>query len=257
MDWAKHRRRKAAAKCHMRLDMQSFLPRFAIIDTAKDHDGKRAREVCAGIQAGEVVVFDKAYIDFDHLFELTVGDSSWVTRAKDNLNYEVLEERDAPKRRILKDELVALTTEQSWALHPEPLRRVEALVEVDGKEAVMVFLTNNFEWSASTIADLYRSRWKIEVFFKQIKQTLQLGDFLGHSANGVRWQIWTALLTYLLLRYLAFVSDWSHSFTRLFTVLRSVLWQKIDLLALLQSYGTAGGSFRMMGTPQSAYFPGF
>jgi IS4 transposase len=237
--------------------MQSFLPRFAIVDTAKDHDNKRAREVCADIQAGEVVVFDKAYVDFDHLFELTVGEVSWVTRAKDNFSYEVLEEWTKPKGHIIKDELVVLATEQSWELHPEPLRRVTARVEVDGKEVEMTFLTDNLEWSAATIADLYRSRWSIEVFFKQIKQTLQLSDFLGHSANAVRWQIWTALLTYLLLRYLAFLSDWSHSFTRLFTVLRSVLWRKIDLLELLRSYGTAGGSFRMMATPQSAYFPGF
>jgi hypothetical protein len=257
LDWAKHRRRKAAAKCHMRLDMQSFLPRFAIVDTAKDHDSIRAREICAGIQAGEVVVFDKAYIDFDHLFELTVGEVSWVTRAKDNFNCEALEEWSAPKGRILKDELVVLATEQSWALHPEPLRRVTARVEVEGKEVVMTFLTNNLEWSATTIADLYRSRWTIEVFFKQIKQTLQLGDFLGHSANGVRWQVWTALLTYLLMRYLAFLSGWSHSFARLFTVLRSVLWRKIDLMELLRNYGTAGSSPRMRGTPQSAYFPGF
>ena len=84
-----------------------------------------------------------------------------------------------------------------------------------------------------------------------------MSDFLGHSANAVRWQVWTALLTYLLLRYLAFVSQWNHSFTRLFAIVRSVTWRKLDLRELLRSYGTAGGTFRVLGTPQQAFFPGF
>jgi hypothetical protein len=257
MDWAKHRRRKAAAKCHLRLDLQSYLPRFAIVDTAKDHDSKRAREVCAGVKAGEIIIFDKAYLDFDHLFELAMGGIYWVTRAKDNLQYRVRRRLSKAKGNILRDEIILLKTAQSRDHYPAELRRVVALVEVDGKEMQMVFLTNNLEWSAGSVADLYRCRWSIEVFFKQIKQTLQLSDFLGHSANAVRWQIWTALLVYVLLRYLAFVSSWSHSLTRLFTVIRSVLWRKLDLRALLERYGTAGGSFRILGTPQAAYFPGF
>jgi len=107
------------------------------------------------------------------------------------------------------------------------------------------------------VADLYRCRWQIEVFFKQIKQTLQLADFLGHNANAVRWQVWIALLVYVLLRYLSYVSKWAHSFTRLFTILRAVLWSKLDLLALLGCYGTAKGSFRNLARPEQAYFAGF
>src|ERR1035441_6092489 len=109
----------------------------------------------------------------------------------------------------------------------------------------------------SQVADLYRCRWQIEVFFKQIKQTLQLADFLGHNANAVRWQVWMALLVYLLLRYLSYVSKWAHSFTRLFTILRAVLWSKIDLRDLLDRYGTAQGNFRNLARPEQAYFPGF
>ena len=120
-----------------------------------------------------------------------------------------------------------------------------------------MILTNHFEWSPTTVADLYRCRWEIEVFFKQIKQTLQLADFLGNSANAVRWQIWIALLVCLLLKYHAFLSRWNHSFIRLFTILRAALWKKLDLLALLKSYGTADGSFRMLAAPQQAYLPGF
>ena len=258
MDWAKHRRRKAAAKCHMRLDLQTLLPRFAIIDTARDNDAKRSRELCAGIREGEIVIFDKAYLDFAHLFDLFVRKVSWITRAKDNMLYEVIEELEVPKNsKILRDEFIRLKTPLSLKDYPEILRRIVAIVEVDGKEQEMVFLTNNLEWSPTTVADLYRCRWEIEVFFKQIKQTLQLADFLGNNANAVRWQIWTALLVYVLLKYMAFLSKWNHSVSRLFTVLRAALWKKLDLLELLKSYGTAGGSFRMLAVPHQAYLPGF
>ena len=257
MDWARHRRRKAAAKCHLRLDLHSFLPRFAIVDTAGQNDELRARELCAGIRPGEIVVFDKAYVDFEHLFELTVRTVYWVTRAKDNLSYRVKERLlKKPAEPILRDDVIVLKTPASRAKYPEPMRRIVALVEVDGHVQEMVFLTNNLEWSAQSVADLYRCRWSIEVFFKQIKQTLQLSDFLGHSANAVRWQVWMALLVYVLLRYQAFLSSWEHSFTRLFTLLRSVLWRYYDLRSLLESYGTAGGSFRVLATPQQAYFAG-
>jgi hypothetical protein len=94
------------------------------------------------------------------------------------------------------------------------------------------------------------------VFFKELKQTLQLAGFLGHNASAVRWQGWTALLVYLLLRFCAFLSQWGHSFTRLFTLLRPALWQKLELRSLLERYGTAGGGGRFLGTPEAAYLPG-
>jgi hypothetical protein len=259
MDWAKHRRRKAAAKCHMRLDLHSLLPRFALIDTAKENDAKRARELCASIQAGEIVIFDRAYLDFDHLFDLFLRQVFWVTRTKTNVKFRVVKRRKlSPNSKILADEEVVLAKKSTFfEKYPEPMRRIRALVVVDGKEREMEFLTNNMEWAASSVADLYRCRWDIEVFFKQIKQTLKLADFLGHSANAVRWQIWSALLVYLLLRFHAHISQWSHSFTRLFALIRAALWQRIDLAALLKCYGTAGGSFRAMATPDQAYFPAF
>jgi IS4 transposase len=107
------------------------------------------------------------------------------------------------------------------------------------------------------VADLYRCRWDIEKFFRQIKQTLQLADFLGNSANAVHWQIWTALLLFVLLRYLAFLSRWAQSFTRLWALCRSSLWRKTDLLNLLRSYGTADPPFHFVGRPEQAYFAGF
>ena len=256
MDWAKHRRRKAAAKCHLRLDLHSFLPRFAIIDTARENDSKRSRELCAGIRPGEIVVFDKAYLDFAHLFDLFQRGVFWVTRAKDNMACQVVDTLPAAGR-ILRDEIISLRNPAVFVHYPELMRRITALVEIDGCEQEMVFLTNNLQWSPASVADLYRCRWSIEAFFKQIKQTLQLSDFLGHSANAVRWQIWTALLVYVLLRFLAFLHDWSHSFIRLFTLLRCALWRRWDLASLLQSYGTASGSFRFIATPQQPCFNGF
>jgi len=181
-----------------------------------------------------------------------------VTRAKEGLAYEVvglLRTTDHP--RIVRDELVRLTVEISQQAYPGLLRRVVARVEIDGQERELEFLTNHLDWSAWTIAELYRCRWQIEVFFKEIKQTLQLSDFLGHNENAVRWQIWIGLLVHLLLRYLAWVHGWAHSFTRLFTVVRAVLWRHWSLTDLLQSYGTATGSFRLLGCPDQAYLPGF
>lgn len=258
MSWAKHRRRKAAAKLHLRLNVGSFLPGFAIVEAANHNDNFRAKELCAGIQEGEIVVFDKAYVDFKHLFHLAERGVFWVTRAKDNMACRVV--KRLIKRRegnILRDDLVMLTAKKSKTAYPQTYRRVTALVEIDGKEQEMTFITNNTEWAASSVCDLYQSRWEIEVFFKQIKQNLKLCDFLGNSANAVGWQVWMALLVYVLLRYLGHVSDFNHSFSRLFTLVRGMLWDKFSLGELVKNYGTAGGSFRMLGRPDQAYLPGF
>lgn len=257
LDWARHRRRKAAAKCHLRLDLQSFLPRFVLLDSARHADGHHARAVCAGLRAGEIVLFDRAYVDFAHLLDLTRRGVSWVTRAKENHQFRVVKKLlRKPAGKILRDDLVLLAVPATRVLHPVRLRRVVALVEVDGQEVEMTFLTNHLEWAAASVVALYKCRWQIEVFFKQIKQTLQLADFLGNSARAVRWQVWTALLVYVLLRYLAAASQWGHSLARLWAVTRSALWLRLDLRALLEGYGTAGGSFRMLAAPEQAYLPG-
>lgn len=258
MDWARHKRRKAGAKAHMRLDLQSFLPRFAIVDTARPNDNKCAREMCAGIRAGEIVIFDKAYLDLLHLFSLNQRGVFWVTRAKDNIRARCVKRLiKKPQGNILSDELIVMERAVAREKYPERFRRVRALVERDGKLVEMVFITNNLKWAPASIAELYKSRWAIEAFFKQLKQTLQLCDFLGHSKNAIQWQVWTALLVYLLLRYLAFISRWPHSYNRLVALVRSSLWSRFDLMALLRSYGIADGSFRMLAPPAQAYLPGF
>jgi hypothetical protein len=238
---------------HLRLDLHSFLPSFAIVATAGQHDNRRARELCAGLLTGEIVLFDKAYVDFVHLCELAARGVQWVTRAKDNMLFRVRRNLSKGKPNIIKDQLVVLTGKHKGV----EVRRVEAWVEIDDEWRRMVFITNNHEWSPRTVCDLYRRRWDIEVFFKQVKQTLKLSNFLGHSANAVRWQVYSALLVYVLLRFQAYLSKWGHSFTRLFTVTRSALWERIDLLALLKSYGTATGRMRVLGALDQAWLPGF
>jgi hypothetical protein len=260
MDWAKHRRRKAAAKCHMRLDLQSFLPRFALIKAANTGDVTEARAVCAGIKSGEIVAFDKAYVNFPHLFELTQRGVFWVTRAKDNMQYRHIAVHSEPRGRVLQDIRVQPTGQHSHRTYPDELRLVEAIVEINGEDQCMRFITDNFDWAATSICDLYKARWGIEVFFKQIKQTLKVGDFLGYSENVIRWQLWTALLTYVLLRFIAYRSRWRGSFPRLFTALRGVLWDRLNMyevLRMLDGCGTAHGPPRMVAVPSQAYLPGF
>jgi hypothetical protein len=258
IDWAKHRRKKAAAKLHMRLDLQSFLPAFAIVDTAKHNDNKRAREMCANINSGEIVLFDKAYVDFEHLHDLNERGVFWVTRAKDNFQYRCVKRRlKRAESRILRDEEIICLTPTSRERYPKRLRLVHAIVERDGKDEEMIFITNNLEWAPSSIADLYKHRWAIEAFFKQLKQTLQLGSFLGHNKNAIQWQVWMALLVYVLLRFLAHLSNWQHSFSRLAGLIRSSLWTSLNILATLESCGTAGGDFRLLSSCEQTYLPGF
>jgi len=257
LDWAKHRRRKAAAKMHLRLDLHSFLPKFVLVKSASTNDLAQSYELCADVRAGEIIVFDKAYVGYEHLWSLTERGVFWVTRAKENTQYEVVGQHSEPKGRIIRDVYIKLTDPKTSRKHPGILRLVEAIVEVDGDPKHMVFLTNNMQWVPSSICELYKSRWSIEVFFNEIKQTLQIADFMGYNENAVRWQIWTALLVYILLRFVAWQGRWKHTFTRLFTVLRGVLWSCLDVFSVLSCCGTAHGVLRMRAAPEQCYLPGF
>ncbi|MCC5838697.1 MAG: hypothetical protein JJT96_01125 [Opitutales bacterium] len=124
------------------------------------------------------------------------------------------------------------------------------------RKSAEAFITNNLDWAAGSVCDLYKSRWLIEVFFKKIKQTLQVCDFLRHSKHPIRWQLWAALLLYVLLRFQQWCWKWPHSFTRLFTLLRGIAWDRYDLGEILSFYGTAGERWRMKTCSQTAYLPG-
>jgi hypothetical protein len=258
VDWARHNRRKAAVKCHLRLSLRSLLPGFVVVDTAREHDVVRVRQLCHGLQAGEIMLCDKGYHLLAHFWELEQRGVFFVTRARDNLAYRVTKRLPrGTDLRIVADERIVPTGRWVKDDYPGELRRVSARVMLDGVEQELVFLTNNFTWSAGSIAELYRCRWQIEAFFKQIKQTLQLADFLGRSANAVKWQVWMALLVYVLLRFLAWRSRWAHSFSRLFTIVRATLWQRRDLAQLLRRYGTAQGDFAQLYHACQSWLPGF
>jgi hypothetical protein len=258
MSWAKHRRRKAACKLHLNLNLNTFLPSFAIIEEAAHHDSTRMIELCAHLQDGEIAVFDKAYVHFSHLYELDKKGVYWVIRAKDNMSYRVCKRRlKKPSGNILKDEEITLKTPNTKKQFPQRFRRIEAKIEINGKVVTMAFISNNMEWAASSICDLYRSRWGIEAFFKQLKQTLKICDFLGNSKHAIRWQLWSALLLYVLLRFQVFMSQWTQSFIRMFTLIRSVVWDRFDLNELTKSYGTAGGLYRLLYKHQQLYLKGF
>lgn len=255
IDWARHRRRKAAAKCHMRLNIGTFLPSFAVVDKS-GHDAVPAEVLCAGMGAGDVLVADRAYIKFPLLAGLHARGVFFVLRSKQNMVYTIVKKLPC-KGKILRDELIRTRGQTSTKDYPEILRMVTALVEVKGVECEMTFITNNTVWSARTIAELYRARWAIESFFKELKQTLQLRDFVGTNEKAVKWQVWTGLLTHLLLRFLRHVSRWGRSFSRCVGIVRSALWVKTDLGELLVCYGTANAPHRPILSAKEPFLPGF
>jgi hypothetical protein len=257
IDWARHRRKKAAAKTHMTINVGNRLPTFALVDDAAHHDSKYADRLCAGLKDGDVLLADRAYMDLAYLYDLAERGVFFVIREKENMVFKVLKNRKSKDPRILADETVQMSRKGSAEKYPAHLRRITALVEVDGHDMEMTFITNNFVWSPRTIAELYRARWAIEIFFKELKQTLQLADFVGYNEKAVKWQVWTGLLAHLLLRFLKHVSKWMLSFSRLVGTVKAAVWMKIDLLAALRLYGTAGGPKRPVIVDKQPYFQGF
>ena len=151
MDWAKHRRRKAAAKTHMRLNLQTLLPSFVIVDTAAEHDNKRARELCADLKSGEIALFDKAYLDFGHLKDLDERGALWVSRAKDNLAYEVIKKMPKSKdKKILRDEIIVLSNPNK--LTPELMRRIAATITSMVPQGLVLMATLAFTLGAVRLA---------------------------------------------------------------------------------------------------------
>ena len=238
-----YRSKKAAAKMHARLPIGSFIPSVVRIEAGKPHDSTMADELTKDMKAGDILLADRAYVDFQFLHNLTARDVFWVLRQKVNMLYEVVERRETSGNIIL-DEVVRLTAANTAEKYPQTFRRIQAIVEVNGEKRTMTFLTNNTKWAASTICELYRARWEIEVFFKELKQTLQLADFIGTNENAVKWQIWTGLLTHLLLHYLKFLSGWNKAFSRLVGIVRSAVWMDLDIVETLRLYGMASPPHR-------------
>lgn len=229
-DWAKFRRTKGAVKLHLVLDHDGYLPCFGVITDGKVHDVKVAHQIA--FAPGTIVVDDRGYNDYALFAKWTEQGVFFVTRMKDNALYEVVKEREPPKNRnILKDQTIRLTGPGAEKKCPHLLRRIEAVREDMGD--VLVFLSNHHELGASTIAAIYKDRWQIELFFKALKQNLKIKTFVGTSANAVKTQIWTALISMLLLRYLQLSSRFGWSLANLVALLRMNLFTHRDLMAWL------------------------
>ena len=269
MDWAKHRKHKAAAKVHVALDLISFIPIRVVTDSANHHDGSYMSELCGNMKSGDIAVMDRAYVDYKQLNTLTEQGVFWVTRSKSNMKIKVIRELNKGRKNtpqedkephypiILKDEEVELTGKTSHKRYPRSFRHVSAIVQdSNGKEITVSFLSNNMEWAASSICDLYRCRWGIETFFKEIKQTLQIRTFVGFSRNAIEWQIWSALLTYLLMRIMAFLSEWKRDFKHFFTLMKGALWAKRTVRVIVSRYGTADESPPEQHTQLTPDLPG-
>jgi len=235
-NWAHFRRTKGAIKLHLLLDHDGYLPNFAWITEGKVADIQIARQVV--FAPGTIVVDDRAYNDYRLFARWTSQKVYFVTKMKENAQYEVIGEREVSQNRhILKDQLIQFTGPDSREKCPYPLRLVE--VYDPDKEEVYVFLTNHMDLGATTIAAIYKDRWQIEIFFKYLKQNLKIKTFVGTSPNAVKIQIWTALIAMLLLRYLQLMARFAWSLSNLVALLRMNLFTHRDLWAWLnQPYDT-------------------
>lgn len=196
--WAKFRKNKGAVKMHTLLDLRGNIPVFIEITDGKIHDVNILDKIV--FETGAFYVMDKAYIDFEKLFEIREALAFFVVRAKSNFAYKRLYSNKKDKTKDIKyDQTIKLTGYKSKKLYPGKLRKIKYYDKEKNK--IYEFITNNFKLDALLIANLYKQRWQIELFFKWIKQHLKIKSFWGHSENAVKTQIWIAVSTYLLVAY--------------------------------------------------------
>lgn len=230
-DWAKFRKRKGAVKIHTKLNHNGNIPDFLTITDGKCSDIRAAKENFDFI-ADSIVVMDKGYIDFKWFYSLHKQGVFFVTRAKENMFYEVIEQQEfAEGTGVVSDERIRLRHDKSLADYPEQFRMVKYYDIKTNK--LYTFITNNFKLAAKTIADIYKSRWQVELFFKWIKQNLKIKSFLGTSKNAVMSQIWVAMIVYLLVSYIKFQTKSNLSILEFTRILRATLFQRIALIDLL------------------------
>jgi len=231
--WADFRATKGAIKLHVALNHSGYLPEFTTITEGKDHDVKVGRTLT--FPKGSIVAIDKGYNDYKWYKQLTDKGIFFVTRLKVNAKYRIVERRAILKNKGLTcDQTIEFTGVQIAKKCPCRLRRVGYKCPDTGKK--YIFLTNNFKLSAKTIADIYKARWQVELFFKWIKQNLKIKSFVGTSKNAVMTQIWIALCMYLLLAFLKFQSKLTKSMQQILRILHLNLFEKRDLMALLRGH---------------------
>jgi hypothetical protein len=228
--WARFKTIKGGIKTHVLLDHDDYLPRYVLITTATHSDVQVAHFL--SLNPGSIVVMDRAYIDYELFANWTNRGIFFVVRMRHDLNWTLLDQRPLPKRRnILADQTLKFSSQ--WGRrHCRDLEFRRIVVDIDGEEP-LVLLTNHFDFGATTIAEIYRDRWQIEVFFKALKQNLKIKSFVGTSPNALYIQIWTALIAMLLLKWLHHLSKARWSLSNLATLLRMNLFTYRDLLAWL------------------------
>lgn len=227
-DRAKYNTKKGAIKIHTLLDYDGHLPAYINITDGKKADNKGAYDI--PLLKGSVIVADRFYNDFSLLNVWDSNSVHFVLRHKDNIQFETIKELELPKVRhehILKDEIITLTGNKTKDEYPKNLRRVTLW---DGKnQQTIEVITNQMSWTANTITELYKARWQVETFFRDIKQQLHIKSFIRTSQNAVMIQIWTALITILILKALKTQAKFPWYLSNLVAFIRLNLFVKIDL----------------------------
>ena len=227
-DWAKYKTKKGAVKMHTLLDYDGHLPAYVNITDGKTADNKGAYDI--PLLKGSVIIADRFYNDFSLLNVWDSNEVYFVVRHKDNIQFVTIEEKELPENRhqhVLKDEIIELTGTASCKKYPKRLRRV-ALWDDKNQQTIEV-ITNQMSWTANTITELYKARWEVEIFFRDIKQQLHIKSFIGTSQNAVMIQIWTALITILILKALKTQAKHAWYLSNLVAFIRLNLFVKVDL----------------------------
>ena len=194
-EWAKFRRHKGGIKMHTLYDVEAQVPAFIHITTASVHDSKAMPHI--PLEEGAYYIFDRGYNDFTNLYRIHAIGACFVIRAKNNVKYHVVSWKRRMPKGILSDSVIEFTVYKSSKVYPEKLRRV--VYKDEGNGVVYTYLTNDMDSSALVIANLYKNRWSVELFFKWVKQHLKIKKFWGTSENAVRIQIYCAIITYCLV----------------------------------------------------------
>jgi len=230
--WARFRRKKGAVKLHCLLDYRGEIPGFLLVTEGRRHECKVAKEAPLPLSSDSIICFDKGYLDFEWLKSLDARKIFFVTRTKSNAAYQIIGQQESKTAKgVLADQTIQLTGVVSAFKYPGKLRLI-TFYDREEKRTYR-FLTNNFKLAASTIAEIYRARWKIEIFFKWIKQNLKIKTFLGTSKNAVLTQIWTAMIYYLLLAYLKYQTKYAYSLLEFTRMIQATLFERIQLIDLL------------------------
>jgi hypothetical protein len=230
--WARFRRYKGAVKMHTLLDLHGNIPTFIRITDGKVHDVNILDEILA--EAGAFYVMDRGYVDFERLFNFTLSSAFFVVRTKGNVLLQRRYSRPVDKSTgVRSDQTVILATTGSATAYPDALRRVSYFDAVTGKR--LKFLTNNFSLPALTIAQIYKQRWQVELFFKWIKQHLRIKAFFGTSENAVKTQIWIAVSIYVLVAIVRKRLGLEASLYQILQILSVTLFEKTPILQALQA----------------------